>query len=55
MKRHDKKHTSASTVRIAKDRKLDYFQNLGMTNEQRKAWDRKPYGLGDKDGHKKDP
>lgn len=51
MKKHDRKKTSASSVRIAKDRKHDYLQNLGLTAEQRKAWDRKPYEIGNRDGH----
>ena len=35
-------------VKVIVNKKLDDMQNHGMTPEQRKAWDRKPYGLGEK-------
>lgn len=41
---NQKRHSTTSEKRIAENRKLDYIQKLGMTPEQRKAWDRKPYG-----------
>ena len=54
MKKHEK-HRTASEKKVAADRKLDYLQNLKMSEEQRKAWNRKPYGLGDKNERREDP
>ena len=35
-------------IKLIERKKFDDMQNGGMTPEQRKAWDRKPYGLGEK-------
>ena len=35
-------------IRVITNKKLDDMQYNGMTPEQRKAWERKPYGLNDK-------
>lgn len=42
------KHKTGDEKRLMTIKKHDYMQKLEMTPEQRKAWDRKPYGLGDK-------
>lgn len=40
------RHRSATETRIAHDKTFDHIQKNGMTPEQRKNWERKPYGLG---------
>ena len=35
-------------IKVVINKKLDDMQSHGMTPEQRKAWDRKPYELGEK-------
>ena len=35
-------------IKMIENKKFDDMQNGGMTPEQRKAWDRKPYQVGDK-------
>jgi hypothetical protein len=47
MKKH-RKHPSASNIRVTRDRKFDLLQNCYMTAEQKKSWNRKPYGMGDR-------
>ena len=42
------RHRPPDEIRVVIDKKRDDMQNGGMTPEQRKAWDRKPYGLGSK-------
>ena len=42
------RHRPPDEIRVVIDKKRDDMQNGGMTPEQRKAWDRKPYGLGEK-------
>lgn len=54
MKQKHERHRTASEKRVAANKKLDYMQSTKMTDDQRKAWNRKPYGLGDKDGHRED-
>lgn len=39
------RHRPPDEIRVVIDKKLDDMQNGGMTPEQRKAWDRKPYQL----------
>lgn len=53
MKKYER-HKTADEKKVAVNKKLDYMQNLKMTEQQRKAWNRKPYGLGDKNGHTED-
>ncbi len=36
-------------IKLIEEKKFDDMQNGGMTPEQRKAWNRKPYDLGGKD------
>lgn len=45
MRQHTK-GVSPSEIRVNKDRIHDYLQNKTMTEDQRKAWNRKPYQLG---------
>ena len=35
-------------IKLIERKKFDDMQNGGMTLEQRKAWDRKPYDTGEK-------
>lgn len=35
-------------IKTIVNKKLDDMQNNGMTKEQRKAWERKPYQTGEK-------
>lgn len=46
--RKRKKGQRASAKRIAAVRKFDYLQNLKMSEQQKKMWNRKPYGVGEK-------
>ena len=39
------RHRTADEMKIAHDKTFDHIQKQGMTPEQRKAWDRKPYQL----------
>ena len=43
-----KSHKTGSEKRIMSTKKFDCLQKTEMTPEQKKAWDRKPYGMGDK-------
>ena len=42
------RHRPPDEVKVVINKKFDDMQSGGMTPEQRKAWDRKPYGLGKK-------
>lgn len=37
-------------IKIIENTKFEDMQNHGMTPQQRKAWNRKPYDYGGKDG-----
>lgn len=43
-KRKEGQRTGAK--KVAADRKMDCLQKVQMTEEQKKMWNRKPYGLG---------
>ena len=43
------RHRTSEEKKVASNKKMDYMQKSTMTPEQKKAWDRKPYG-GKKDG-----
>ena len=42
------RHRPPDEVKVIVNKKLDEMQHYGMSREQRKAWDRKPYDYGGK-------